>query len=457
MLNKFIKFLSSLQLAVIIITALAILTAVGTFVEAEYDIEAAAKWVYKTPWMFVVMGALAINLSMVMVDRWPWKRRHVPFLLAHIGILVLLLGSLITMKWGLDGTMIFGIGESSRHVRIPESELTIWSSFDGDRYSKVFFKKVDFFTHSPKKYPVKSDLLEGPFEVLDYVPYAIPNKVVEESKDKGAGAGLRFQMMGSRASANEWLVQKRKGEIVSYQLGPAKIHFGGINPKSKNENEIFIEPTDKGLQYMLFYKDDKRPPLKGLLQEGQSLSTGWMDFEFRVLRYFPLAEEKWDIKKLERPTPVTMAAIKVSFLGKEHWIFKNDMVKLFTPAGVYIVSYADERIDIGFDLKLLKFNMDKYQGTERAASYQSLVDVPGVGETLISMNEPLKHNGLTFYQASFQTDPNTGQPNASILSVNYDPGRWIKYLGSLILSLGVIWLFYDKRKAAAAAAMRSQK
>lgn len=67
------------------------------------------------------------------------------------------------------------------------------------------------------------------------------------------------------------------------------------------------------------------------------------------------------------------------------------------------------------------------------------------------MNEPLKYAGFTFYQASFQDGPQ-GQPIASILSVNKDPGRWIKYLGSLILSLGVVWLFVQRRRASRAQA-----
>jgi len=62
------------------------------------------------------------------------------------------------------------------------------------------------------------------------------------------------------------------------------------------------------------------------------------------------------------------------------------------------------------------------------------------------MNEPLKFGGYTFYQASYNQDERTGEPTATVLSVNYDPGRWIKYLGSLILSVGIIWLFVQTRK-----------
>ena len=80
----------------------------------------------------------------------------------------------------------------------------------------------------------------------------------------------------------------------------------------------------------------------------------------------------------------------------------------------------------------------------RAASYESEVNVPELGDLVISMNEPLKHEGLTFYQASFHED-DAGRPIASVLSVNKDPGRFLKYLGSLLIVLGSIVLFYFKR------------
>ena len=95
--------------------------------------------------------------------------------------------------------------------------------------------------------------------------------------------------------------------------------------------------------------------------------------------------------------------------------------------------------------------MGRYQGTMRAASYASDVQIPNVLEAHISMNNPLKHGGYTFYQASFQEN-DMGQATTSILSVNYDPGRWIKYLGSLLIVLGSILMFYFKQMI-----MRSSK
>jgi cytochrome c biogenesis protein ResB len=102
---------------------------------------------------------------------------------------------------------------------------------------------------------------------------------------------------------------------------------------------------------------------------------------------------------------------------------------------------------LGFPIELRKFDIDRYQGTRKAMEYKSIVSVPNIESHQISMNEPLKYNGFTIYQASFEEDPNTGQPVASVFSVNQDPGRWIKYLGSFIMSLGIVLLFYYKKKA----------
>ena len=86
-------------------------------------------------------------------------------------------------------------------------------------------------------------------------------------------------------------------------------------------------------------------------------------------------------------------------------------------------------------------------------SFESLVQVARTGIVQkISMNEPLKLEGFTIYQASYSITP---EQTLSIFSVNQDPGRFLKYLGSLILGIGIItitlmrsrvWKNYLKRK-----------
>jgi hypothetical protein len=81
-------------------------------------------------------------------------------------------------------------------------------------------------------------------------------------------------------------------------------------------------------------------------------------------------------------------------------------------------------------------------GNAAFASVVRLVDVNrGVDEErTISMNEPLTHNRLTFYQSGFH-DVGHGA-EASTLSVAFDPGRPLKYGGSLLICLGIAIMFY---------------
>jgi hypothetical protein len=451
--RKIVKVLASLKLAVLVLLSLATVIATGTFVEARYDAFAAAEKVYHTPWMYGVLTLLVINLTAVMVDRWPWKKRHTPFVMAHIGIIVLLLGALITVRYGLDGTMRFQVGEANRYVTVQDTEFQVWSSFDGEHYIKLLDKQTDFFKNSPRKKPVSVSLPEGPLSVEDYKPYVIPSHNVVASESPRAGSAVRFQIKNDRVDVTDWLLQSRKDADAENNFGPAQLTLGKAPEASRGKNEIFLTPDGSSLKYVVYYKDG-RPAKRGRAKEGQAIDTGWMGLQFTVLRYLPQAEDAWEFKDVDRPTPLTTSAIRIHFEGKDHWLQQNDVMKFFTTNAVYIVTYGSRRIDLGFDLKLIKFHIGHYQGTTRASSYSSVVATPDGKEHLIAMNEPLKYKRLTFYQASFQQDTD-GTPTASILSVNYDPGRWIKYLGSLIISLGIVGLFYNKRKAARASAPAS--
>ena len=443
-MKSLIKLSASLKLAVITILSIGVLTAIGTIVESQYDAYAAKKWIYDTPWMYGVMGLLALNLISVMVDRWPWKRRHISFVCAHIGILLMLLGAVITMNFGLDGTMRVGIGEQNNLVTTGDTDVLVYSSFDGDRYSKTLEKEVDFFLHPPtaEKPFVIPTMNKSEIKIVDYNKYVIPSRKVIASDSPKSGAGLRFQVQNANVNVIEWLVQKKAGQEAIHNFGPAQVHLGPAPIHGNNKNEIYLEPKKDSLAYTVFHKDTLKPFKKGVAKEGDVFEPGWMGIQFRVLRYFPLAQEDWDLQKLEHPTPLTTPAVKVIFNGKEQWLLMNDMVKLFTDDAVYLVGYTNRRIDIGFPVKLINFDVGHYQGTTRASEYASLVEVPGVGQKIISMNEPLNWKGLTVYQASFQEAD--GKPTASIFSINRDPGRWLKYLGALVMVFGIICMFYFK-------------
>lgn len=436
--------------------AIAGLTAWGTIVEAQYDAYAAKKLVYGSWMMWLAMCLLVYNLTIVVIDRWPWKLRHYPFITVHAGLIILIMGSYVTYKHGLDGQMVVNINSKNNMVSVPETDLVLYATFDGDRYSKIIDREVDFFLHPPTAdKPYILDLGEDRIEILAYEKYARLQNKIKATQDAGAGASIRFQLMNAAVKQVEQITQAKKNRLATYNLGPAKIHLGEVPENREPQNEAYLNPIDdEKVQYTVFHKDSKKPYKTGRMKIGDVVETGWMGLELRLLDYLPRAIEDYEVVSSERPTPLTTAAVKIRHKEIEKWLALNDIVKLFSDSSAYLLSYQNRRMPLGFDMHLKNFEIQRYQGTMRAMEYASHIEATSADglnvEATISMNEPLKYMGYTIYQASYQEDEVTGEPISSVFSINRDPGRWIKYLGSLVFSLGTIWLFYQRRKKATA-------
>lgn len=451
-LQKFWKLSTSFQLGIPIIVCIGILIATGTIIEAKYnDAYAARRLIYESWMMYTVMSLLIYNLLAVVVDRWPWQTKHYPFIFVHAGIITLVIGGFVTQKYGVDGSVAVNISGKNNYVSLPETDLVIYATFDGDRYTKMFEQEVDFFKHPPTvEKPFVIKLGTTNINVIDYVHYARLTKKTMVSDSQQAGSSIKFQMMNANVKQVETITQTRKEKAAQFNLGPAQVILGAVAHKDLSKSEIFLTPKDSdSLVYSIFHKNNAKPFKTGLIKIGDVVSTGWMGLEFRLLDYLPKATEEWDVVRTDAATPITTSAVQIMRGNDKHWIVLNDLLKIFGTTEAYLMTYQNRRLDLGFPIELKNFKVSRYQGTAKAMAYESEV-VIGEGEKAtsgtIAMNEPMKYNHYTIYQASFQEDEVTREPVASIFSVNYDPGRWIKYLGSFILVFGIVWLFYQKRK-----------
>lgn len=455
-LQKFWKFSVSFNLGIPVMVAITSLIAWGTIVEAQYDAWTAGQVVYRSWMMYVAMGLLVYNLTAVMIDRLPWKKNHYPFVLVHIGIILLILGGAVTQKWGLDGSMPIPLGGKSNLVTVPETDFVIYATFDGDRYSKVHDREVNFYKKPPTpQNPYSFDLSDGQIQITDYVPYARVNqKTVADTENQQAGSSVKFQLANANVKQIETLTQGSVSKSVDVNFGPLKVYLGHdwvAKGRARMEtNELYLLSKDvDSVSYFLFDKNSNQPYAKGTVKIGETIQTHWMGLELKLLDYLQRAKSEWDVKPGTRPTPLTSAAIKLKYKDKEYWMVLNDVLKVFGSDVAYLMSYQNRRIQLDFPVKLDRFEVQRYQGTMKAKQYASNVTVGDASAGVsaeISMNEPLKYQGFTFYQSSFQQDEKTGEPTASVFSVNHDPGRWIKYLGSIVMSIGIVWLFYQKRK-----------
>lgn len=436
-LRKLYQISISLKLAIFTLSLLALITAIGTIVESRFNQETANKLIYQSYWMKGVLLLLTANLLAVLIDRWPWKKRHLPFVLAHIGILTTILGAFMTEQFGLDGSLKLKEGERASAASLPSEEVSVYSSYDGLRFTRLFQENVDFFLNRPSlKKPYFINMGGETFQIINYMPFGIPRADYRASP-KGGDPALRFYIEGKAGHFVDWIEISKSKQTETKNLGPAQITLTAnpsYLPTSKKELVLYI----KGESLFYSFKNKKKP-----IQTGESFPTGWMDFQFRVIEFFPKAEKTFVFSKKKQPSEKTLPAIQISWEGEDVWAGRNSYTRFYKENRVYAFGYLNKRKELGFSLRLLDFRKTNYQGSEKAKTYKSLVETPE-GKALISMNEPLKFRGYTFYQSGFE-EVEEGEPQISILSVNRDPGRPLKYGGGALLILGVVLLFYHRK------------
>lgn len=186
----------------------------------------------------------------------------------------------------------------------------------------------------------------------------------------------------------------------------------------------------------------------------EAVSLPWMGFEITLTKHHP---SHYPIRVPTYVTPIQdnnelikgrLKAIEVDVSGTRFWVTNERSMSAEGPKGKVIFSLGRQALNLPFEITLDQFKMDTDPGTNNPASYESFVTLfkgnEGASKHHVFMNNPMKHESFTFYQASyFQTQQG---PYGSVFSVNYDPGRPWKYLGSLLLVLGSIWHFGFARR-----------
>ena len=182
--------------------------------------------------------------------------------------------------------------------------------------------------------------------------------------------------------------------------------------------------------------------LRQQVSAGETVKTPWMGMQLTLgsVKVGAAAKVEAIAVAVQEGRDLPPAAIRLSIPGEvksEFWLGEGQARQLNLQGREYEVYFGRRSVELPFALELLQFQKIDYLGTETPMSFSSRVRMVGQeGETEISMNEPLKKDGYTLYQSSYDIRP--GQPRASIFSVNRDPGRPVKYLGSLILALGIV-------------------
>src|SRR3989338_724241 len=101
-IDKIAKGLSSIKTAVILLSLIILVSAIGTFIPQGLP----ATDIYHSWWFIILLVLLALSIFICTLRRLKFKPQTLPTFITHLGLLLILLGALITGIFGEKGFML---------------------------------------------------------------------------------------------------------------------------------------------------------------------------------------------------------------------------------------------------------------------------------------------------------------------------------------------------------------
>ncbi len=308
-----------------------------------------------------------------------------------------------------------------------------------------------------EKVPVGDDGIE--VEIVEYLPDARPTMSGGFASRGGVPKNPLLELRIHEPDRDEPLRQvafaKRpllNLDAVNGRRCPVKFwyHHAGVTPIA---GAAFLQTPDGKLYCRSVVEGGHQPARE--VDVGSEIELGGQ-FSIAVVEYLPRAREAVSFLPVDIDTPAdspSEAAALVELVtdseSRQVWLKRNDArygtQPVFTSQGPMILQFGYDQLPLGYGIELEDFERRFNPGGMGNAAFASRVrvidPVAGTGQQHnISMNEPLSYGKFTFYQSSFQQSHNGSE--VSVLTAAYDPGRVLKYLGSLMICIGTFLMFY---------------
>jgi len=294
-------------------------------------------------------------------------------------------------------------------------------------------------------------------EIVQYLPDAKPTPrggfVSASTKPRNPLLELNVYLPGRKQPTRQVAFALRpllNLDGVHGEVCPVRFwyHHAGLRPVP---GAVFTQTPD-GKLYC-------RAAVNGVYEEAVELQPGGRvnlggQFSVVVQQYLPRARQEVSFLPVEPARgpgnlPEAAALVEVTAGGERRavWLQRGDAQlgtqTIFTNQGSLAVTFGYEPRPLGYSLELEDFTRRSNPGGVGQAAFSSTVRVtdPAGGQSQrreISPNQPLTHGQFTLYQSSFRE---SSHGEASVLTVARDPGRLLKYLGSLMICVGIAMMF----------------
>jgi len=451
-MKNFFNFLYSTRLMAVLFILFATAMGVATFIENDFGTQTAKALVYSSWWFEAIMIFFVINFFGNIFRYRLYKKEKWAVLMFHLAFLFIIIGAGVTRYIGYEGIMLIDEGETTNTFL---SETTYINAIvDNGSMQKPDINKPillsawgDNSWSYQDRFNTKEEQKDFKFTLVDYIPWAEEKFIEDENGDE-----YLFLVESSSGNRHEHYI--KSGEIQN-------IHnvLVGYNANEENATINIFKRNDS---LKIAAKFDGNYQVMATMNKGTVTKDSVQAFNLRALYnvadlpfVVPQYPQKGKMTKTSGPKDDKKLDIvvldvtsgeetkRVELLGGK---FSNDNLEEFSVNGLnFRMWYGAKILKTPFSIKLNDFQLEKYPGSESAASYASEVTVIATEETFdfrIFMNNILNYKGYKFFQASYDL---SGGKEQTHLSVNHDWwGTFITYLGYSLLYTGMICIFFAK-------------
>jgi cytochrome c biogenesis protein ResB len=237
-MKHWMRLFGSLKMAVPMLVAIAGVLAWGTIYETRFGTAAVQRFVYQAWWFQLLLAFLATNLAIAALQRYPWKRQHLPFVLAHIGIILILIGGIIGGRFGIDGQLFIPEGEAAQVMDAPGNVLVVRDATGAHELVKPIRFETQAWVHEPRwQFPFVAGDAAVQLMVDRYYPDAVTEETItgEGTRENPA---VRVQLQHEDQQDTLWLLA-REAERIGVGWGQAHVLL--LEPQTESHAQQLLQ------------------------------------------------------------------------------------------------------------------------------------------------------------------------------------------------------------------------
>ncbi len=231
------RFLGSIRMAVPLLVIIAGVLGWGTLYEARFGTASVQRDVYRSWWFEGILGFLALNLAVAALQRYPWKRHHLPFVLAHIGIILILVGGILGGLFGVEGQMIIPEGQAQKTLRLLDNVIVVRNPKSGaERVIPTRFETRAWVQEPVFSVPIALEDQPFTLAVDKYYPDAVSSEQITNDGDTENPA-VEVMLEQAPVHENVWLFAR---DPARFGVGWGQGHVLFLEPATSQELQALL-------------------------------------------------------------------------------------------------------------------------------------------------------------------------------------------------------------------------